>query len=39
MRVISKQQEDRDKRSLARVLLWLNFALLIVLFTVSYIQR
>ena len=39
MKIISEQQQRRDERSLATVLVLLNFALIVVLFTVSYVQR
>jgi hypothetical protein len=39
MKCISEQQQKTDERSLAKVLVCLNCALIILLFTVSYIQR
>lgn len=39
MSSISDHQHRRDEQSLARVLFLVNIALLVVLFTVSYLQR
>ena len=39
MSVVSDHQQKRDERTLARVLILLNFGLIVALFTVSYLQR
>jgi hypothetical protein len=39
MPVVSEQQQTKDERALAKVLIVLNICLIAFLFTVSYLQR
>ncbi len=39
MLMITDQQQRREERTLAKVLILLNVGLMVLLFTVSYLQR